>query len=291
MPAWLQTPGEYVHLVGDPNSSPGLPALKVVSSTSSSLTVRVPSGYTHQCSPCASGSFAYLMTPAVGFGPSSGPYSPAGGTNTNSFGQHLRDISISLGYTVGTTRHGYLGSVGIQNVYCEETCGVDNVSVNFIASIGLEDYSTTSQNAGPWTNVVMSTNNNVDCDYGTTGMALADAPNRGVSGWTIALNGAGTGSSNCNGHEPVAAILMDKPATPILHGHNENTQDAILVGSQGAVINASQKPVGGVKVEEVLGPPSNFLGTNIVHVSNVFGTGTNATVSNVFRNIVQPTRR
>ena len=261
--------GEYVDILGAAN--PGLPPLRVMGATSSTFKVSAPAG-TATCNPC-SGSTAYLMTPVVGFGPggSGAVYSPQGGSHP-SFGQHLQDVAINL--------EQYVGASGLQDLYCQETCGINRVSFSNLASIGFEDYSITSQNGGPWTNIVVSTGaSNSACGYGTAGAVLADAPDRGIQGWTMTLE--------CmSGQEPVAAIVMDKDGTAILHGHNEGTQDAVLIGSQGANLTGSTfTGVSGVDVEEVVGPPSTSAGTNIVHVSNIYST----TVANVFQSVGQQT--
>lgn len=281
------SPGEYVQIVGVPNVSTGLPSLKVQSIPDNhNFKVYVPNGWSAAC-PCGS---AYLMTPVIGFGPGGGAYNPGYGTQQNSFGQHVKDLTIALGSKTLHTVTGYWGAVGVQNVYCEETCGIDDVAVRYVSSIGIEDYSNPSQNFGPMTNVVVSTNGengfvNTYCDYGTTGIVMADAPDRGINGWTITFNGDCEPQGVATPHKPVTAILMDKPDTAILNGHNENTRDAVLVGSQGAGISGAQLPVAVVKVAGLLGPPNSSAGTNLVHVSNVF-TSTN-TYSNVFRNLAQ----
>jgi len=251
--------GEYVMLKGNPTvaDNGAFRVIAVNTGSSGGFTVKVPSGTAGCGSSCGT---AYFHTAVLGFAAGGGAYSPAGGGGANSFGQHVRDIQVNL--------ETYLGAVGLQDLYGNEINGVENFQCTNLSTNCFESYSNAAQNDGPFLNIVAGTGvTNSTCDYGTTGIILADQSDRGVIGFTI------TADTPCT-NQPKAAVLLDKNNETLLHGHCEDFTDCVMIGANQATH--------GVTVDQFDGEPSAFPGTNVIHISNIFGA---STYSNSFRHI------
>ena len=266
-------PGELVMMKGNNTLAPAENGTYRVQNNSpdTTINVTVPTG-TPSCTPpsgiCAT---LYLGTPILGFANTNNPYnSPTCFTTLCSgFGQHIKNLGFNC-QGGGTQPSGDIeGCIGWQNLYAQEETGADTFLVTNFNFVGVDIHGgpkNGTQNFGPVLNGEIYTGaNNVNCDYGTTGIYIGDAEMRGFNGWTINQSSESPNPSAFCTNKPIAAVLFDAPATEVRNGHCEGFTNCILIGANNG--NAS-----GAQVSGVGGGPTGNAGTNIVQISANFAS-------------------
>ncbi|MGA8492311.1 MAG: hypothetical protein WB711_17930 [Terriglobales bacterium] len=247
---------------------------KIQSFAGSTVTVTVPSGTLPCSSSCGT---LWLGTPILGFGPSAGvAYNGcATGSLCAGFGQHIKNLGFNC--------QNLDGCIGWQNLYGEEEGGADTFVINNYSFVGVDIHGFGSQNFGPVLNAEIYTGpNNMNCDFGTTGIYMGDAETRGLNGWTINQD-VSNQVPLCRGgtmvlHKPIAAVLLDAMNTEVRNGHCEGFDNCVLIG-------ANNGSASGNHASGIVGGPAVNAGTNVVQVSgNYKSSNGNYVVERIRRN-------
>ncbi len=262
----------------------------ITNGASGAVTVTVPSG-TGVCHAPQNCGTLYLGTPILGFANSNNAYNDpvCFAQLCSGFGQHIKNLGFNC-QGAGLQPAGDIeGCIGWQNLYAEEEGGADPFLVSNFNFVGVDIHGgpkNGTQNFGPVLNAEILTGaNNVNCDFGTTGIYIGDSQMRGLNGWTINQSAESPNPTPFCNNRPNNAILFDAPNTEVSNGHCEGFTNCILMGANnapgGGAIGASSQ-----KISTIAGGPVCALGTtcNVVHISNNYPNNTDYTIQNARRN-------
>lgn len=276
-------PGELVMMKGNTASPSENGTYKVQNSSGSTIQVTV-SGNVPACPPTLHCGTLYLGTPILGFGGSmsynNSACLPGGSSLCSGFGEHIKNLGFNC--------QAQDGCIGWQNLYAEEESGADTFLVTQLNFVGVDVHNPAfgTQNFGPILNAEIYTGgSNAACDYGTTGIYLADAQMRGLNGWTIVQsNQTPNPPGQVCGGAPIAAILLDAPNTEVINGHCEGFSNCVLIGANNAP-NTTTGTLGasGDKVSTVAGATCNAAPCDVVHISKNYPNNTDYVIQNIRR--------